>query len=297
MVDLRPSSTSYWSAPEQALDPNLFSGTHVLPEVRTSLLRQLYGYWDRRYRNPEGWSTVWIAGSGASYQWSAARDPGDLDVLIGVDYGRFRRANPGYAGLSDEEISGNFNDEFRADLDPKTEHFPIGSARFEVTWFVNPHATDIRSIHPYAAYDLSHDEWTVPPDPTMQAPSSTEWDARAQQDLTAARDILDRYNRAHALLAVADDPGHRLNVAVELRAALNAGAKLFDDIHSGRHAAFDEDGQGYNDYANFRWQASNRNGVVPAMRDLKAERGSLYGEAPVEADKLLIEAALYRRNR
>jgi hypothetical protein len=39
---------------------------------------------------------VWLAGSAVSYQWSAAREPGDLDVLIGVDYIQFRKAHPEY---------------------------------------------------------------------------------------------------------------------------------------------------------------------------------------------------------
>lgn len=168
---------------------------------------------------------------------------------------------------------------------------------YELTVYCNPHATDIRSIHPYAAYNLSDDSWTVAPDPDMHAPSSPEWDQKAQVDLTQARDILDRYNRAHALLTTVSDPGHRLNAALDLKHALDSGAKLFDDIHLGRHAAFDEDGQGYSDWANFRWQSGKANGVIPVLRDLKAERGSIYGEAPVDADKLLIEAALYRRNR
>lgn len=126
MADVRtftPGSTSYWSAPEKALDPNLFTGMRIRPQVRTAILRLVHETLDRHFYGGTDWCTVWIAGSGASYQWAAARDPGDLDILIGVDYARFRRLNPDYMQISDTEISEVINDIFRTEVMPHTTNW------------------------------------------------------------------------------------------------------------------------------------------------------------------------------
>ena len=95
-VLVQGSATSYFSKPEESLDPKLFDGTHLKGWVRNGLLHLLFDFLREEYRHPDLWAHVWIAGSGVSYQWSAAREPGDLDVLIGIDYLQFRRANPEY---------------------------------------------------------------------------------------------------------------------------------------------------------------------------------------------------------
>ena len=158
-VQIQRSATSYFSAPEEDLDPRLFTGHHLNGWVRNGILQLLFGFLNDAYRHSDLWCHVWLAGSGVSYQWSAAREPGDLDVLIGVNYVQFRKAHPEYVGLSDVEISKMLNEDFRNNLQPETENWN----GFEVTFYVNPGATDIRTINPYAAYDLTHDEWTVNP--------------------------------------------------------------------------------------------------------------------------------------
>jgi hypothetical protein len=90
---------------------------------------------NEKYRNPNLWAHVWIAGSGVSYQWSAARQPGDLDVLIGVNYIQFRRAHPEFKGLGDVEISRMLNEDFRTHLQPKTQDwngYEVGYDEIEV---------------------------------------------------------------------------------------------------------------------------------------------------------------------
>ena len=215
-VHVQGSATSYFSAPESELDPRLFSGMELKGWVRNGILHLLFDFLKERYTNPESWSHVWIAGSGVSYQWSAAREPGDLDVLIGVDYIKFRRSHPQFAGLSDVEISKMLNEDFRNYLQPDTANWN----GFEVTFYVNPGATDIRSINPYAAYDLTHNEWTV--HPTQQgAPHNVVWDEVAKRDLSMAMDITTRYTKASTELDAAMNDAARRNAEARLHAALN----------------------------------------------------------------------------
>ena len=140
-VNPHAGDTSYFSTPETGLDPNLFLGTKLRPWVRNGILRILFDYLAVRYTAPERWATAWLAGSGVSYQWSASREPGDLDCLVGVDYVSFRRSNLEYAGLSDREIASTFNEDFNADLMPKTKMWH----GYELTFYVNPQ-TNIRDI-------------------------------------------------------------------------------------------------------------------------------------------------------
>ena len=199
-VDLHEAPTSYFSAPDDTLDPALFEGQKLRPEVKSWILNTLYGCWSHHFRDVHLWATVWIAGSGASYQWSAAREPGDLDILIGVDYGWFRRCNPLYVGMSDAEISDTLNDLSRAELYPATAVASIGGRTFEVTWYVNAGATDITAIHPYAAFDVSHNRWTVTPDHAATASRTPELERVAQRDVHRASDLLTSYVAALAAL-------------------------------------------------------------------------------------------------
>ena len=120
-VHIQGTATSYFSAPETELDPKLFSEKTLKGWVRNGILQLLFGFLNEKYRNSNLWAHVWIAGSGVSYQWSAARQPGDLDVLIGVNYIQFRRAHPEFAGLGDVEISRMLNEDFRIHLQPQTQ--------------------------------------------------------------------------------------------------------------------------------------------------------------------------------
>jgi hypothetical protein len=81
---ITPHSTSYFSAPHQTLDPELFNGTVMKPDFRRHQLQDVMRFLHQRWANPEGWCHLWLAGSSASYQWSGT-EPGDLDLLIGVE--------------------------------------------------------------------------------------------------------------------------------------------------------------------------------------------------------------------
>jgi hypothetical protein len=59
-VQLQASSTSYFSEPEQELDPELFVNTSLKGWVRNGLLQKLYGFLNSVYRHPDIWTTVWL---------------------------------------------------------------------------------------------------------------------------------------------------------------------------------------------------------------------------------------------
>jgi len=190
-VELEPSETSYFSAPGAGLDPRLFRDGKLIPSVRSSILRILLEHLRTHYYSPENYLTIWLAGSGVSYQWTAARHPADLDCLIGVNYLLFRQSNPQYKALSDKQIADMFNEDFRNDLQPLTKNF---LDTYELTFYVNV-ASDIRSIKPYAAYSLTTDDWTVSPE-VKAPPHNKMWDQRVARDTSMVTDILSRYSTA-----------------------------------------------------------------------------------------------------
>lgn len=296
-IALQGGSTSYFSEPESELDPRLFTGTTLNPWVRNGILQLLFDFLNSVYRHPDLWTHVWLAGSGVSYQWSAAREPGDLDVLIGVEYIQFRKAHPEYSGLTDMEISKMLNEDFRENLQPDTENWN----GFEVTFYVNPGATDIKTIHPYAAYDLIHNEWTVFPEKTG-APKQPVWESVAQRDKSMASDIIMRYSKAHTDIQGAQNDAARRNAEFRLQQALSQASMLFEDIHSSRRLAFSQQGAGYADFYNYRWQAGKKYGTVPALRQMHdfyqaqktQDAETTYGVELPDTQTLIRRAATYR---
>jgi hypothetical protein len=296
-VHIQGSATSYFSAPEQELDPTLFDGEKIKGWVRNGILQLLFGFLNETYRNPDLWAHVWIAGSGVSYQWSAARQPGDLDVLIGVNYIQFRRVQPEYAGLSDVEISKMLNEDFREHLQPDTENWN----GYEVTFYVNPGATDIKTINPYAAYDLTHDDWTVRPS-KEGAPHNAVWDMMAQRDLSMTTDIVSRYTQAITEMQAAQNDAARRNAEFRMHSALMQASALYDDIHHARRYAFSPTGKGYADFYNYRWQAGKKYGSVPALRKMSEywsayktqQADDTYGVELPDTQTLIRRAATYR---
>lgn len=293
------SSTSYFSMPSDHLDPFLFDGYAIRPWVRNSIESMLMAHLSKFYESPARWAKAWLAGSGVSYQWEAQRLPSDLDCLIGVDYIEFRRCNPSYRGLSDSEISEMMNDEFREHLMPSTENW---QNQYELTFYVNPGATDISAINPYAAYDLSDDHWTVEPSPSAGSGYSREWERKADLDLAMTKDIIGRYSSALSSIKAANNPAHRVNAENSMRMALSQASALFDEIHSNRHIAFSRIGAGYADFHNWRWQAGKRSGAVSVLKTLRdyekdvktSQEVHTYGMELPRPDLLIRRAAIYR---
>jgi len=263
-VEIQPGSTSYFSEPNGILDPRLIKNNKVIPHVRSSILAALFNYLRPTYSDPESWCNVWLAGSGVSYQWAAEREPADLDCLVGIDYIKFRQANNRFTGLSDQEIASMFNEGFGEELNPSTAHF---MDTYELTFYVNVRS-NIVEIRPYSAYNLTSDSWTV--QPVITSPfRPADWESKSQRDLVIASGILSRYQKALNAVTASQSAAARINAEAALHLAVMQGAALFDDIHEGRKYAFSPVGQGYLDYANYRWQAGKSSGIVPALKRLK----------------------------
>ena len=287
---IEPKSTSYFSAPSSELDPKLFDGKFLRPWVRTGVLSILFDYLGRNFNNPHSWTRAWLAGSGVSYQWAAERQPGDLDCLVGIEYVPFRQSNPDYAGFSDKEIASMFNEGFNREIMQSTKNWE----GYELTFYVNPQ-TDIRSINPYAAYDVIADAWTVEPDMNPQPPYTREWEHRTNRDHDMATEIVKRYTQALNDIKRASNPAYKINAERTLKLAEEQALALYDEIHSGRKIAFSQVGSGYSDFNNYRWQAGKKSGAIQALRLIKDNKESaekeqqknLYGIELSNADKLL----------
>lgn len=321
-VDLVEGGSGYFSSPDDHLDPRLFNGDKVRPEVRQWLLSTLYEFWEGRYGSPRSWSTVWIAGSGISYQWAAARGNGDLDILIGLDVPAFFNANRDLVGMSQTEVADMINRELREGVWANTDNTLIGtrgapdgddvgefSGTFEVTFYVNPDSADIRQINPYAAYNLTTDQWTVKPPELPENPETNYapeyWD-HVHREREYATKLVDQYNTLSAKVAALTPgtPGW-INAMSEMGLTVDQAQALFDEIHIGRKKAFSPSGSGYGDFHNFRWQAHKRYGTVQALNAIgKARRSArdsyqteVHGAPIATAAQSLMTAALWNSGR
>jgi len=290
------SPTSYFSAPASTLDPTLFEGRVLRSWVRQGIMSLLLDFLELKFRHPEIWSHPWLAGSGVSYQWSAARQPGDLDCLVGVDFVQFRKANPEFGGLTDGEIAEELNEEFRENLQLQTDNWN----GYELTFYVNPSATDIRSIKPYAAYDLKYDDWTVTPNPSQQPPTDAEWEKIIKNDSDVANTVTNRFNGALQDVQTTQSEPMRRNAEIKLTAAAAQANALYNEIHNNRALAFSPQGEGYGDFHNYRWQAGKGYGTISKLRTIRQymknslQNKDLYGVELPNHSTLVRRAALYR---
>lgn len=304
--ELRRSSTSYFSAPETNLDPSLFNGHSLRPEVRSWVLGVVHEFLREHYAFPENWTRLWIAGSGVSYQWSAARSPADLDIMLGIDYIAFRHANPGYGGFSNSDIASGMNDLINTELHPDIAETSFGQSNFDVTVYANNGVgsgpNDILMINPYAAYDVTENEWAVPPDPTPMVKVHPSWDVRVESDKQQALQILRMYDSTLDQVHNAQNSAHRVNAERQFNLVLESASSLYDEIHGGRHAAFSVTGGGYADFTNYRWQKGKSLGVVQAMKNIKdfheskkqSDDFSAYGIELPDTNTLVRRAMTYR---
>ena len=278
------------------MDPKLFEGRVLRAWARNGIMSLLMDFLKLHYRHPELWTQPWLAGSAVSYQWEAAREPGDLDCLIGVDFIQFRRANPEFAGLSDREIAGELNDEFHSNLQLQTANWN----GYELTFYVNPTATDIKAIKPYAAYDLKYDEWTVTPDPNQTPMWNAEWDQIAQKDSEMAHQVHTRFTGALQDIQMSQSAPLRRNAENKLTMAAAQGNALYNEIHENRSIAFSSGGQGYQDFNNYRWQLGKRYGTIEKLRGIReymksaVKDQSTYGVELPDADTLVRRELTYR---
>lgn len=263
-VNVEQGETSYFSKPNEGLDPRLFRNGNLLPAVREAILTLLVNHLQLGYNEPSAWATAYLAGSGVSYQWSAHREPADLDCLVSVDYIQFRQSNQEYKGWSDKEIASEINQGFRNELHPRTDNF---MSAYELTFYVNVNP-NITEIKPYAAYSVTDDTWVVPPT-KEQANVRPEWVVAVERDRAMATEVIKRYATALDQVKNAKNDAMRINAEAHLANAVHQGSALYEDLHSSRSSAFSPGGQGYEDFANYRWQSGKQTGVVHAMKKLR----------------------------
>lgn len=282
-VRINTGASSYFSKPSNILDPHLFEDNeHLYPHVRKTILNLLLGYLSGKYSYPELWTMAWLSGSGISFQWYSDRGNGDLDVLFGIDYSEFVTRNPEFQWMDRSEIAQHITEDLRTNLWPMTGNYPLSGQPdwlaqwYEITFFLNDHVeatpNSITNIRPYAAYNLTKDEWTtkppkLPADPSVLHPK--EFFDQAEATREAASAIVTRYNAVRneggTLLAGSpQDANNRLHQNLVRGEARN----LFDNLHLGRKQAFSDQGQGYGDFYNFQWQSAKANGVINALNEI-----------------------------
>lgn len=251
------------------LDHRLWDASGQLkPEVRNYILSSVVQMWAGKYKDWSRWANIYFAGSEAS-EWTSETLEGnnDFDVLIGVDYGKFRKANPQYANASNEEITDEMNHGFREFNGPLMLTVDgVQTGPWDRTTYVNigydDHGTyDLRVIKPYAAYSVSEDRWVVRP-PHLPHWSLSELPSPVQRVLratdTLARDVLKL-----------PEPERT-----------QQGAALFDAWHSDRSRAFSPNGEGWYDIANLREKWLDQSGLWAEIVDCKHRFTEGLGAAP-----------------
>lgn len=303
-------ASGYFSRPRKTLDPALFDGDHIKPEVASRTQDTLFRFWRfRGYNYPEAWTTVWLAGSGVSYQWAGDRGNGDLDVLMGINWPLFYQHNVTWGFTPIDEMTEYLDTELRTYLWPRTEHTVFGGKEFEQTFFVNAgmDSSDITVISPYAAYNLTHDRWDVrPPAPEQTAyyhRGDPDWEPYAERDLDLTRWVVQQLQHALGRLPQGGGP-QWVNAMSTASHIVDYAVALMTDIHGHRRDAFKPGGQGYWDFNNWRWQMAKKNGVVKVLAAIEqahtqakeATEKKQYGQVLPEAHDLVTRAALQYRD-
>jgi len=245
-----------------SLDPRLFEDDKIRPEIRESIINRIAELWDSQYKEWKNWSKVYIAGSSVSQWWadpSAVKNPeigasqgyhlnDDLDTLIGIEYGGLIESNPQFATMSPEKISAHMNAELREHCNIEEAYFnvpfigipewewngePFGGkikvGPWSATFYVNPHSYDISVLKPYAAYNLTDDEWAVRP---IEAPEGHQFNQSEWYYFEG--------------LAVEIENILKLPEPSRNRRA----RQLWEFIHESRKGAFKPSGRGVFDYRN-----------------------------------------------
>lgn len=281
-------ASGYFSPPSDHLDPSLFDGDRLRDSVRLPLTEAASSSLESEgLRRPDVWLHMWLTGSAISFQWSADRGNGDLDVQLGFDYQAFLAYNPEYENIDPYIMSDKVNRFLRENLWPKMASATFGTRTYEVTFFWNTLVgSDIDYIHPYAAYDLVKNEWVVRPPQLPQNPSElypATWYSAADSDLIASQ----RLSESHAAVSQAlaglnvGTPGY-INAHSQVNLIEAQSRSLYDEIHGGRSNAFDTGGHGYSDYSNFRWQYAKSNGTIDRLKEIRTPKAEDSAKSALE---------------
>lgn len=200
----------------------------------------------------QDWLRVYLAGGSAS-EWAGNRPNDaaqDLDVLIGVDYAKARSHSPALSSMDDGQVDTALNAAFRSAFNETGWHPQFGGT-WSLTAYANPHAWDICSIKPYAAYDVSGMTWSVKP-PHLPEHALADFNPAT---LAHARAVL---AEARAVLKMPEPLRTR-----EARA-------LWQHLHEHRCQAFSQAGEGWTDPGNVdeKMLAYAPGNVLGRIRDL-----------------------------
>lgn len=275
MTRLKPGQSGYFSKPAHVLDPHLFDGDHLKPDVRQTLNNLLLDYLNSRYNAADSWIMAWLAGSGISYQWYSDRGNGDLDILLGIDYDKFLQANPSFEYMDRAEIVLAIDTDLKNNLWPQTAYTEFDYQYYEVTFFLSDNVgydpDSITNIRPYAAYNITKDEWTTKPPVLPENPISL-YPAEYSQAADANRDTASTlYGRYKSLNSSIFNGPEEVNRQAHLNLIKSQARSLFDSIHLGRKNAFSSQGEGYGDYYNYAWQRAKQDGLVTALKEIIGE--------------------------
>lgn len=231
----------FFAPGEKGLDERLFDGDRMRPEVRRHILSLINSFWAPRYGDSwQSWARVYLAGSEASHFYGNS----DLDVLIGVDYDALHQHVDAFTGEPDAVIDEKLTNELRERLNDDARMLPGPDGKetgpWESTWYVNPGSYDIRELKPYAAYDITRDEWAVKP---VEVPE----DFGPEKLPESTWDVFDALQKL--IKAIAELPD-----SIRER----EGAALYDYLHADRHSAFGPEGSGLYDPANAVWKALDK---------------------------------------
>lgn len=256
----------YWGPNSAQNDQRLFDGDHLRPEVRQDILDRVGGVLGA-YKGWETWTRVYFAGSQAA-QWldQNGQGNGDFDVLVGIDFEEFRDCNPQYEELEDAEIASMLTEELWSRANAKDYYFTLNDGRsvgpFDRTFFVNPRAWDIKALHPYAAYNVTSDDWAVHP---LQVPK--DWSAQSLPE--------SYWGYAEALLAEIRAIG-QLPPEERHRMAAN----LYEELHTHRSDAFADGGHGLFDLSNIIEKYLDQNPDKPWAKLVQWKNESPSGPEP-----------------
>jgi GNAT superfamily N-acetyltransferase/mRNA-degrading endonuclease RelE of RelBE toxin-antitoxin system len=231
-----PLPTSRVFGPTYGLDHRLFEGEHLRPEVRAAVMARLGPViepvlgddWQR-------YTKVYLAGSEAS-EWTSAtlEGNGDFDTLIGVDYDTLK-GEPGVpvAHLDDQDITDALNKALREDYNASPWKAPFGG-EWDLTGYCNAGSYDIRKIKPYAAYNITDDEWAVKP------PHLPDWSVDKLPE------------GGQNLLAEAEGYAAVIEAISKMPEPFRTqqGKALWHHLHSDRGRAFSDEGEGWLDPGN-----------------------------------------------
>jgi hypothetical protein len=258
---------------KETLDSNIFLPDEKMrPYIRETLIEILGAYWTPKYGSDwQNWTRIYLAGSLASY-WHSTMD---FDTLVGVNTEEFVKIHTDFEGLSDSEICNHLTQEFYTGLDPLVENFAfppapnlrliaktldVDSAKIdaiyemapsqffgpmEMTWYCNESSWDIRTIRPYAAYEVITDKWYVHP-----TKMDKKWGAKSIP-----------WNFWVKTARLADE----ITASLKGDNSLEDAKRWYELIHSERNQAFGPTGAGILDYRSLQWITFSRWGILGAL--------------------------------